>query len=167
MLSSSSVDQTRDALEAVLKAQAELESREEKRRQPKNRGRHAGFAGALLAALSLWLLISPPEAIQPPPVPARSPEAVGIGLRMDIYFAAAQVLSYRDTRGELPRTLLEAVAEPESVQGLTYLPGSAGIFDITGERGGQVVVYRSTDSLEEFLERAREPEGSGTPTANP
>jgi hypothetical protein len=70
---------------------------------------------------------------------------------MDIYTVAAQVIGYRDANGRLPENLGEALAETGSAEGLIYALGPDGIFEITGERSGQVVVYVSTEPLTQFV----------------
>ena len=88
-------------------------------------------------------------------LPAPTFEDIGNGLRMDIFAVAAQVFGYQSEHGSLPSSLEEALSEPEAAVGLTYTAGADGVFEISGERAGQVVVYTSTQPLRQFVAEAR------------
>ena len=149
-------EETRETLLAVLEDQAERKQRQEAGTQFRDRSRIAKMAAVPLAVLALWLVVAPPAMLLPPPAPAPTAEDVQDGLHMDIYLAAAQVIGYRDAKGRLPENLIDALAEPEAAEGLTYTLGPNGTFEIAGERAGQVVVYISTEPLTEFVASARE-----------
>lgn len=158
-------EETRDAVAAVLEDQAERAQRRLRAgTEPKDRSRIANVAAVPLAALTLWFLVSPPSILRPPPVPPPTLEDTYTGLHMDIYVVAAQVIGYRDANGQLPGSLIEALAEPGSAEGLTYSPGPDGTFEVAGERAGQVVVYTSTEPLTQFVASARSAvrEGAGS-----
>jgi hypothetical protein len=158
-------EEARETLAAVLEDQAERERRRQRAgTESKDRSRIADMAAVPLAALTLWFVIAPPSILRPPLVPAPTLEDVQNGLHMDIYIVAAQVIGYRDANGQLPGSLIEALADPEAAEGLTYRPSPDGTFEIAGERAGRVVVYTSTEPLTQFVASARSAvrEGAGS-----
>ncbi len=155
MTSGPTGNETRDALAAVLEDQAEQRQRREERPEPKERSQTAHKLVIPLAAVTLWFVIAPPAVLRPRPVPAPTFEAVRNGLHMDIYMVATQVVRYRNANGRLPGTLVEALPGPEAATSLTYTRGPDETFEIGGERDGQAVVYRSSESLTQFVANAR------------
>jgi hypothetical protein len=148
-------EETSTALAAVLQDQAERKLRREAPAEPRDWSRIASLAAVPLAFIALWLIVAPPAMLRPPPVPAPTPQDVRNALHLDIYVAAAQVMGYSAQNGRLPGSLAEALAEPGSGEGLTYSVRPGGVFEIAGQREGQVVVYVSTQSLRDFVASAR------------
>jgi len=154
-------EETSGTLAEVLEDQAARQQRRDARPEPKDTSRAAKWAVGPLALLTLWFVVAPP-AILRPRVPTFTVEAVTTGLRMDIYVVAAQVIGYREANGQLPDNLADALAEPDGAEGMTYTTGPDGTFEIAGQRAGRPIVYRSTESLREFVASARASVMEGT-----
>ena len=70
------------------------------------------MSAVVLALLAIWLWVSPPAALRPPP-PAPLPVIVQeSGLRMDVFMVAVRILNFQSTTGRLPTTVEEAVPDP-------------------------------------------------------
>jgi hypothetical protein len=149
-------DKAREALDAVMDDQAERNVRRSHAHSTPvdRRPLMVGILAALLIA-TLWILVAPPEAFQPPPLPAPPPEIMTAGLRMDIYLAALQVESFRQEVGRLPTVLMEALEDPEDGSDLIYEIVGSGTYRISGRRGVDEATYVSTESMADFLANAR------------
>jgi hypothetical protein len=148
-------EETSETLAAVLEDQAERKRLQEAGTAPQTRSHVSNIAVIPLALLTLWFVISPPPILRPRAAPPPTLAEVQNGLQMDIYLVAAQVLGYREANGQLPAKLEDALIEPEAAQGLTYFLRPDDVFEIAGERGGQVVVYASTEPISQFVAGAR------------
>ncbi len=116
----------------------------------------------VLALVSAWLWISPPNGLPPRPIPSPPPIVRESGLRMDVYMVAVQILQFQSRTGTLPATAEEAVFDPIQADRFEYAVIGRGLFQLTAARDGHVVVYSSDQSLMRFvgnaqivLERAR------------
>lgn len=155
MTHKSSGEETRDTLAAVLEDQAERKRRQEAGTAPRDTSRVANIAVVPLAVMTLWFVISPPPMLRPRIPPPPTTVDVRNGLQMDIYLVAAQVLAYHEANGRLPTNLEDALVEPKAAEGLAYSLRPDGIFEIAGERAGQIVAYVSSEPLSQFVANAR------------
>jgi hypothetical protein len=149
-------NEARNAIEAVMDDQAERELRRSLA-DPKPVDRRPLMLGILatLLAATTWVLVAPPDALQPPPLPAPPPEIMTAGLRMDIYLAAVQVESFREEVGHLPVILIEALEDPGDGSDLVYEIVGSSTFRISGRRGMDEATYVSTEPMAAFLANAR------------
>lgn len=159
---SSSGETARSAVEAIL--EKDRERREDEQRSKTDRtgprpGRLLVVVG--LAALALWVWLSPPSFVQPPPLQEPTPVEVDTGLRMDMYVAALSVERYRDETGQLPATLDDALEDSADGEDLVYERLGGGTFRLTGVRGSAQASWTSTDPVSELVGGARNRVGGG------
>ena len=114
----------------------------------------------VLAVVSFWLWVFPPEFLQPvspPEVPVAIQEA---GLRIEMYLQLTRIQQYMTDHGRLPATLEDA---GDVAEGVTYIPLAGSVFRLRGQIGGVSVEYLSTQPVEDLLANARElVSGGGT-----
>jgi hypothetical protein len=142
-----------EAFDSVLKQQAEdreTEQREEAaRRRNRNQVRPTVWAAAVLALfLCAYLYIERPEWVFPASAP---PETVAIqeaSLRIGMANVAQHVERYRQRRGKLPRTLLEAGTQ---VEGIIYQPLDSTEWRLIGSHAGVELTLASREPLSAFL----------------
>ena len=136
-----------DVVAAVLKDQAErAERREEPAPEPADRMPLMGALFLLLLAATVWVLLSPPAFLQPPPIPTPEPVEIEAGLRMDLWVAALSLNRFRATTGAYPATLDEALETPEDGEDIVYERTGTG-YRLIGQRDTLVVVYESSEPL--------------------
>jgi hypothetical protein len=141
-----------EAFDSVLKQQAddrEAEQREEAARLRGRRVRPSVWAAAVLALfLCAYLYIERPEWVFPASV---VPESVAIqeaSLRIGMANVAQHVERYRQRRGKLPRTLLEAGTQ---VEGIIYQPLDSTEWRLIGSHAGVELTLASREPLSAFL----------------
>ena len=142
-----------DAFDSVLKQQAEnreAEQREEAaRRRNRSRVRPAVWAAAVLALfLCTYLYIERPEWLFPASVPPESVAIQEASLRIGMANVAQHVERYRQRRGKLPSTLLEAGTQ---VEGITYQPLDSTEWRLIGSHGSIELTLASREPLPRFL----------------
>ena len=142
-----------EAFDSVLKQQAEnreADLREEAaRRRSRNRVRPTVWAAAVLALfLCTYLYIERPEWLFPASVPPESIAIQEASLRIGMANAAQHVERYRQRRGKLPSTLLEAGTQ---VEGITYHPLDSTEWRLIGSHAGIELTLASREPLTRFL----------------
>jgi hypothetical protein len=142
-----------EAFDSVLKQQAEgreAEQREQAaRRRKRNRVRPAIWAAAVLVLfLCTYLYIERPEWLFPASVPPESVAIQEASLRIGMANVAQHVERYRQRRGKLPRTLLEAGTQ---VEGIVYQPLDSTEWRLLGSHGGVELTLASREPLPKFL----------------
>jgi hypothetical protein len=142
-----------EAFDSVLKQQAEdreAEQREQAaRRRKRNRVRPAIWAaGVLVLFLCTYLYIERPEWLFPASVPPESVAIQEASLRIGMANVAQHVERYRQRRGKLPRTLLEAGTQ---VEGIVYQPLDSTEWRLLGSHGGVELTLASREPLPKFL----------------
>ena len=151
----SSGQETKDALRAVLGKQVEQRQRQDEAAvEAKRRSRAPEVAALVLALVSASFWISPPDALQPRPIPAPPPVVQESALRMDVYTVAVQILRFQSRTGTLPATLEEGGFDLVQADRFEYA-ATGGTFRLTAGRGDQVVVYSSDQPLAEFVGNAQ------------
>ena len=142
-----------EAFDSVLKQQAEDREAEQRaqaaRRGSRNRVRPTIWAAAVLALfLCAYVYIERPEWVFPASAP---PETVAIqeaSLRIGMANVAQHVERYRQRRGKLPSTLLEAGTQ---VEGITYQPLDSTEWRLIGSHAGVELTLASRQPLTAFL----------------
>jgi hypothetical protein len=142
-----------EAFDSVLKQQAEnreAELREEAaRRRSRQRIRPAVWAAAVLALfLCTYLYIERPEWVFPASAPPESVAIQEASLRIGMANVAQHVERYRQRRGRLPSTLLEAGTK---VEGITYQPLDSTEWRLIGSHAGIELTLASREPLTGFL----------------
>jgi len=142
-----------EAFDSVLKQQAEnreAELREEAaRRRSRQRVRPAVWAAAVLALfLCTYLYIERPEWVFPASAPPESVAIQEASLRIGMANIAQHVERYRQRRGRLPSTLLEAGTQ---VEGITYQPLDSTEWRLIGSHAGIEITLVSREPLTRFL----------------
>jgi hypothetical protein len=142
-----------EAFDSVLKQQAEnreAERREEAaRRRNRGRVRPTVWASAVLALfLCTYLYIERPEWLFPASAPPESVTIQEASLRIGMANVAQHVERYRQRRGKLPRTLLDAGTQ---VEGITYQPLDSLDWRLVGSHRGIELTLASRDPLPKFL----------------
>jgi hypothetical protein len=142
-----------EAFDSVLKQQAEhreAEQREEAaRRRNRNRVRPTIWAAAVLALfLCAYLYIERPEWVFAASVPPESIAIQEASLRIGMANVAQHVERYRQRRGKLPSTLLEAGTQ---VEGITYQPLDSTDWRLVGSHAGMELTLASRQPLTRFL----------------
>jgi hypothetical protein len=142
-----------DAFDSVLKQQAEnreAEQREEaSRRRNRSRVRPTVWASAVLALfLCTYLYIERPEWLFPASAPPESVAIQEASLRIGMANVAQHVERYRQRRGKLPGTLLEAGTQAE---GITYQPLDSTEWRLIGSHGSIELTLASREPLPRFL----------------
>ena len=142
-----------EAFDSVLKQQAEnreADLREEAaRRRSRNRVRPTIWAAAVLALfLCTYLYIERPEWLFPASVPPESIAIQEASLRIGMANVAQHVERYRQRRGKLPSTLLEAGTQ---VEGITYHPLDSTEWRLIGSHAGIELTLASREPLTRFL----------------
>ena len=142
-----------EAFDSVLKQQAEnreADLREEAaRRRSRNRVRPTVWTAAVLALfLCTYLYIERPEWLFPASAPPESVAIQEASLRIGMANVAQHVERYRQRRGKLPSTLLEAGTQ---VEGITYQPLDSTRWRLIGSHGGVELTLASREPLPKFL----------------
>ncbi len=142
-----------EAFDSVLKQQAEnreAERREEAaRRRSRNRVRPTVWAAAVLALfLCTYLYIERPEWLFPTSAPPESVAIQEASLRIGMANVAQHVERYRQRRGRLPRTLVEAGTQ---VEGIIYQPVDSTAWRLIGSHAGIELTLASREALTRFL----------------
>ena len=142
-----------DAFDSVLKQQAEnreAEQREEASRlRNRSRVRPTVWASAVLALfLCTYLYIERPEWLFPASAPPESVAIQEASLRIGMANVAQHVERYRQRRGKLPGTLLEAGTQAE---GITYQPLDSTEWRLIGSHGSIELTLASREPLPRFL----------------
>jgi hypothetical protein len=142
-----------EAFDSVLKQQAEnreAELREEAaRRRSRQRIRPAVWAAAVLALfLCTYLYIERPEWVFPASAPPESVAIQEASLRIGMANVAQHVERYRQRRGRLPSTLLEAGTK---VEGITYQALDSTEWRLIGSHAGIELTLASREPLTGFL----------------
>ena len=146
----------REALQAVLEDEVDRRQRQaDSGFQPKGPSRAPASAAVVLAVISVWFWISPPNALQPRAFPPPPPAVQESGLRIDVYMVAVQVLRFQSTTGRLPATVEEAVTDHIQADRFEYAVTGPDMFLLTAVRGDQVVVYSSDQSLTQLVGSAQ------------
>jgi hypothetical protein len=142
-----------EAFDSVLKQQAEDREAAQReaaaRRLNHHRIRPSVWAAAVLSLfLCAYLYIERPEWVFPAAV---VPESVAIqeaSLRIGMANVAQHVERYRQRRGRLPRTLLEAGTK---VDGIIYQPLDSTEWRLIGSHAGVELTLASREPLNAFL----------------
>ena len=142
-----------EAFDSVLKKQAEereAEQREaEARRRSRNRLRPTVWASAVLVLfLCAYLYVERPEWLFPASAPPESVAIQEASLRIGMANVAQHVERYRQRRGKLPGTLLDAGTQ---VDGMTYQPLDSVEWRLVGSHAGIELTLASRDPLPKFL----------------
>jgi len=142
-----------EAFDGVLKQQAEAREAELRevadRRRSRHRVRPTIWAGAVLAIfLCTYLYIERPEWLFPASSPAESVAIQEASLRIGMANVAQHVERYRQRRGKLPRTLLEAGTQ---VEGIIYQSIDSTEWRLIGSHGGIELTLASREPLTRFL----------------
>lgn len=103
---------------------------------------------ALLTAVAMWLWILPPAFLSPSPPPALTQERAEAALRVGMALQAERILEHRIRARRLPDFLREV---GDTLPGIRYTRLDAGTFSLEGSSGGLTLVYRSDQSLDDFL----------------
>lgn len=148
-------DESLEALEAVLRDQADRE----RRRSGAPSASRGGSRGLLLLSLALAAVTasvwwSPPAFVRPGPLPAPGPERIEAGLRLDLWIEVQRIRKFQRERRRLPVALLEVPVESGEGIGLSYELVSPEEFRLRGSRGGADVTYDSKAPLGDLLRPA-------------
>jgi len=139
--------ETADTLAEVLQHAADRDAASRERTKPSASPKWMLPLGINLAVLAVYLLIAPPGwvVLNPiePPAMARQVD----GMRTAIYLTATRIESYRRQNGRLPETLEETGGVPE---GVDYVVRGASTYQLVGSVGDEVLVYDSTQSLNDW-----------------
>jgi len=142
-----------EAFDSVLKQQAEAREAELRaeaaRRRSRNRVRPTVWAGAVLALfLCAYLYVERPEWLFPASTPPESVAIQEASLRIGMANVAQHVERYRQRRGKLPGTLLEAGTQ---VEGIIYQPLDSTEWRLIGSHAGIELILASREPLPRFL----------------
>ncbi len=107
----------------------------------------------ILAIVSFWLWVFPPEFLQPIPPPEVPVAIQEAGLRIEMYLQLTRIQQYLTDHGRLPAALEDA---GEVAEGVSYTPLVGSTFRLLGEVGGVSVEYLSTQPVEDLLANAKE-----------
>jgi hypothetical protein len=139
--------ETADTLAAVLKHAAARDEAAKKKSKRRRQPKWMLPLGVNLGVLAVYLLIAPPawvvlNDIEPPP-----PAVQVANLQRAIVFQAGRINSYQAINGRLPESLEEAGSPTPGVQ---YHVRGASSYQLVGSVGDQIVLYDSTESLEDW-----------------
>lgn len=137
-------------LSEVMEDHAQRQERQRlaSRRQPSSGSQSMGIAAMIIGALSIYVWTAPPAFIRPAPYPEQPARQVDAGLRMELFFQAQKIESYREANGRLPDSLHQA-GEPQD--GVTYERADGSSYRLVASSGGETLVYDSREPLREFL----------------
>jgi len=102
----------------------------------------------LLTAVAIWLWLLPPGFLAPSPPPGPTPERTEAALRVAMALQAERIFEHRIQARRLPDFLREVV---DTLPGIRYTRLDAGTFSLEGSSGGLTLVYRSDQSLDDFV----------------
>jgi len=142
-----------EAFDSVLKKQAEDREAEQReaaaRARNRQRVRPSIWAAAGLALfLCAYLYIERPDWVFPASAPPESVAIQEASLRIGMANVAQHVERYRQRRGKLPRTLLEAGTQ---VEGISYQPLDSTEWRLIGSQAGVELTLASREPLSGFL----------------
>lgn len=138
-----------DVLEHEKTQAARDRAREEAERQRRKKGQ-AGPYGliAILLVVAAWLWLVPPAILRldpPPPQPLEQEEAA---LRFTMYLQAQRIAAFREERGRLPESLVEA---GPPLPNMDYTVLNTGLYQLTGATDRVTLTYRSDLPLDDFV----------------
>jgi hypothetical protein len=104
--------------------------------------------GLTLFGVGVYLIAARPPWFFVPPPPPETVEIRDASFRLTMVREAELIRRFQVAEGRLPATLAEAGSR---VEGVVYEPAADGTFALRATVAGEVLAYRSTDSVSVFL----------------
>lgn len=136
-----------DAYEQAVKAEADKRAKAAVLAKKSQVRRMVLAAGWLVTLAGSALLILKPDWFGLRPVPETAVEREA-SIRLGLYVAGRRLKLYHDQHGAYPDKLEEA---GDVVPGIQYRRTADGGYEMRFERGGQILLLTSRDSLDAFV----------------